>query len=258
MTEKFVYLEKNRHTGWLMINRPDRKNALNIDMWRAIPPLVARAEADPEIKVLILSSAVPDIFCAGADISEFNLFINDPRARDDNRRAIRAACQVLEDFTKPTIAMISGPCIGGGCILALCCDMRFGDDKSRYGITPAKLGLVYGLSDTRRLLDQVGPAAGRDLLFSARIIDGETALRIGLISELFPAESLTEQTRKYADLLIDNSPHSLREIRKIIKRIQSGSRNDDKLSEEVFLSAFDGQDHKEGVNAFLNKRKPDY
>ncbi len=258
MTEKLVYLEKDRHTGWLKINRPDRKNALNIDMWRAIPPLVARAGADPEIRVLILSSAVPDIFCAGADISEFNLFINDPRARDDNRRAIRAACEALEDLTKPTIAMINGPCIGGGCILALCCDMRFGDDKSRYGITPAKLGLVYGLSDTRRLLDQVGPAATRDLLFSARIIDGETALRIGLVNEIFPAESLTEQTREYADLLINNSPHSLYEISKIINRIQSGSRNDDDLSEEIFLNAFDGQDHKEGVDAFLNKRKPDY
>ncbi len=258
MTEKLVYLEKDRHTGWLKINRPDRRNALNIDMWRAIPPLVARAEADPEIRVLILSSAVPDIFCAGADISEFNLFINDPRTRDDNRRAIRAACQALEDFTRPTIAMISGPCIGGGCILALCCDMRFGDDKSRYGITPAKLGLVYGLSDTRRLLDQVGPAAGRDLLFSARIIDGETALRIGLLNEIFPTESLTERTREYAALLLNNSPHSLREMKKVIKRVQSGVRNDDEKSEEIFLAAFESKDHKEGVNAFLNKHKPNY
>lgn len=258
MTENPIYLEKERHIAWLTLNRPDRKNALNIDMWQAIPKLVQDAEKDSEIKILILRSAVPNIFCAGADISEFDLFINDRQARDQNRRAIRAACEALENFNKPTIAMIAGACIGGGCILALSCDMRFGDVKSRYGITPAKLGLVYGLSDTRRLMDQVGPAATRDILFSARIIEADKAREMGLVNEIYPVEILEEQVRDYSALLLNNSPHSLREIKKIIGRIQDGVRDDDDLSEDIFMDAFDGPDHKEGVDAFLNKRKPDY
>lgn len=258
MTEQFIYLKKDRHIAWLTLDRPDRKNALNSDMWRAIPDLVREAENDSEIKVLILRSAVPGIFCAGADISEFNLFITDRQARDRNRRAIRAACEGLEDFTKPTIAMIAGACIGGGCILALSCDLRFGDVKSRYGITPARLGLVYGLSDTRRLLDQVGPAATYDILLSARIIGADKALRIGLVNEIYPVETLEREVRDYTALLVNNSPHSLREIKKVIKRIGSGIRDDDDRSEEMFMDAFDGPDHKEGVEAFLSKRKPDY
>lgn len=258
MTEQHIYLEKDRHIAWLTLNRPDRKNALNINMWRTIPGLVAQAESDSDIRVLILRSAVPDIFCAGADISEFDLFINDTQARDRNRCAIRAACAALENFTKPTIAMIAGACIGGGCILALCCDLRFGDTNSRYGITPAKLGLVYGLSDTRRLLDQVGLAAARDILFSARIIGADKAREMGLVNEIYPVEMLESQVRDYTTLLVNNSFHSIREIKKVIKRIQAGIRDDDDRSEQVFMDAFDGADHKEGVEAFLNKRKPDY
>ncbi len=258
MTEQLIYLKKDHHIAWLTLNRPDRKNALNIDMWQAIPALVKEAEHDPDIKILILRSEVPNIFCAGADISEFDLFINDAEARDQNRLAIRAACGAIEGFTKPTIAMIAGACIGGGCILALSCDLRFGDEKSCYGITPAKLGLVYGLSDTRRLLDQVGPSATRDILFSARIIGADKALKMGLVNEIYPVATLEQQVKDYTVLLLNNSPHSLREIKKSINRIQTGVRDDDGQSEGVFLAAFDGPDHKEGVAAFLNKRKPDY
>ena len=258
MTQNLIYLEKDRHIGWLTLNRPDRKNALNCAMWQAIPALVVAAEDDPEIRILILRSSTPNIFCAGADISEFDLLIRDRQARDENRQAIRAACDALENFTKPTIAMIGGACVGGGCILALCCDLRFGDVKSRYGITPAKLGLVYGLSDTRRLMDQVGAAAARDILFSARLVTAEKALHMGLINEIYPVEELTAEVRAYVDILLGNSPHSLREIKKIIRRIEDGSRDDDEASERVFMDAFDGPDHRKGVDAFLNKRKPDY
>lgn len=258
MIKDLIYLEKDQNIAWLTLNRPDKKNALNIHMWQAIPALIAQAENDPQVKILILCSATQNIFCAGADISEFNLFINDTAMRDQNRRAIRAASRAIENLSKPTIAMISGPCVGGGCILALSCDIRFGDEKSRYGITPARLGLVYGLSDTRRLLDQVGPAATRDILFSARIIDSAKALQIGLINDIFNAENLEQQTRDYAALLLNNSAHSLREIKKAIKRVQSGAQDDDEQSEKIFLAAFEGKDHKEGVDAFLNKRKPNY
>ncbi|NOZ42400.1 MAG: enoyl-CoA hydratase [Alphaproteobacteria bacterium] len=258
MTKPLVYLKKDHHIAWLVLNRSERKNALNNQMWQAIAQLVQQAEDDPEIKILILRSATENIFCAGADISEFDLFIRDHQARERNRLAIRAACQALEDFTRPTLAMITGACVGGGCILALCCDMRFGDITSRYGITPARLGLVYGLSDTRRLVDQVGPAAARDILFSARLINAEKALQIGLINEIYPVATLEQEIRDYAGLISANSPHSLRHIKQTIRRIQSGVRVDDDQSEDIFMTAFDGADHREGVDAFTNKRRPDY
>ncbi len=256
--DQTVYLRKDNHIAWLTINRPSKKNALNCQMWQAIPPLIRQAEDDDNIKILILCSSTENVFCAGADISEFDLFITDPVARDQNRKAIRAACQAIEDFSCPTLAMIGGNCIGGGCILALSCDIRFGDSHSRYGITPAKLGLVYGLSDTRRLMDQVGSSAARDILYSARIIDAEKALKIGLITEVFSPETLEQEVRNYAEILLNNSPHSLREIKKMIRRIQGGIRDDDTVSENTFNNSFDGKDHKEGVEAFLNKRKPNY
>lgn len=258
MTKSLITLDKDGRVAWLTINRPERKNALNIDMWRAIPLLIRQAEQDPEIRILILRSASDSIFCAGADIGEFEAFMTDADKREANRRAIRTACRALEDFPGPTIAMVQGPCVGGGCILALCCDLRFGDEKSRYGITPAKLGLVYGLSDTRRLLDQVGPAAARDILFSARIIDARRAQAMGLVNDIFPPDRLEPEVRAYAGRLMQNSPHSLREIKKIIRRVEDGVREDDEQSEKIFIDAFDGADHREGVDAFLNKRKPDY
>ncbi|WP_339861762.1 enoyl-CoA hydratase-related protein [Paremcibacter congregatus] len=258
MSDAPIYLEKDQNIGWLTLNRPARKNALNKEMWQAIPDLVRDAVKDPAIKLLILRSAVENIFCAGADISEFDLFMTDMTARDENRQALRAACAALEDCDIPTLAMIQGACVGGGCILALCCDLRFGDTSSRYGITPAKLGLVYGLSDTRRLLDQVGPAATRDILFSARILSATKALQIGLVNEIYAPAMLEQEVRDYAALLLANSPHSLKEIKRVIKRVQNGMRDDDELSEEIFTKAFDGPDHQEGVEAFLNKRTPVY
>ena len=258
MPQRPLTLIIEHHIAWLIIDRPDKKNALNKDMWQKIAALVTQAENDPQVKILILRSAVENIFCAGADISEFELFMNDREARDQNRKAIRAACTALEDCSKPTIAMINGACVGGGCILALCCDMRFGDPTSRYGITPAKLGLVYGLSDTRRLMALVGPAHTSDILFSARLINADKALQIGLINDIFPVSELEQNVRDYAALLLANSPYSLQEIKKLIHRIETGVRDDDDLSEESFMEAFDGNDHREGVEAFLMKRKPDY
>jgi len=258
MIKEFIYLEKDHHIAWLTLNRACKKNALNYEMWRAIPSLLEKAENDPHIKVLIIYSAVKNIFCAGADLSEFNLFITDEQARDKNSLAMQAASQAIEDFPKPTIAMISGPCMGGGCILALSCDLRFADKTSRFAIPPAKLGLVYSLADTRRLMDNVGPAAAKSLLYSAGVINADKALQIGLINEIFSEEEIEQETRDYAKLISNNSSHSLQEIKKVTRRIQSGIRDDDDLSRGIFKAAFDGQDHKEGVEAFLNKRKPSY
>lgn len=258
MTQPALYLEKKNNIAWITLNRPARKNALNLAMWQALPPLVAEAEADDEIRLLVLRSSTDGIFCAGADISEFDLFIKDEEKRTQNRVAMRDACNALEKFSRPSVALIDGDCVGGGCMLALSCDLRMSSPSSRFGITPAKLGLVYGLSDTRRLMDLVGPDMAKSLLFSARLITAEDAVRIGLISEIFPADRLQEEVMEFARLVEANSPHSLMEMKKIIGRIQDGVRYDDDQSEAIFDAAFTGDDHREGVEAFLAKRKAQF
>jgi len=251
-----LYLEKKKNIGWLILNRPGRKNALDMDMWQRIPSLLREAQGDEDIHLLVIKSSTKDIFCAGADISEFEHFIKDPDKRRQNTRALRAACKSLEEFPKPTMAMIEGDCVGGGCMLALCCDLRLSHNKARFGITPAKLGLVYGLSDTRRLVKLVGPSEAKSLLFSARLISAAHAHHIGLVNEIFPAEDLQNKILHMARLMSENSPHSLRQMKKMIRRVEEGAHEDDDLSEEIFDQAFNGPDHLEGINAFLNKRKP--
>ena len=258
MSKAEIFLRISDNIACLVLNRPDKKNALDKSMWEKIPRLVEEATRDSNVRVLILRSEDPNFFSAGADISEFTLFMNDADAREDNRKAIRAACRALEECPLPTIAMVQGACVGGGCMLALCCDIRLGDEKSRYGITPAKLGLVYSLGDTRRLVDLVGPAQAKQILFTAGIFPARRALDIGLVNDIFPVDELEEKTLELARQMMANSGHSLRHIKRNIARVLSGDREDDEQSESLFNAAFDGPDHREGVDAFLNKRKPEF
>ncbi|MFC7047719.1 enoyl-CoA hydratase/isomerase family protein [Emcibacter nanhaiensis] len=258
MAHAEIYLRITDNIAWLVLNRPDKKNALDKSMWEKIPRLVEEATRESHVRVLIIRSEDSGFFSAGADISEFTLFKNDKAARDENRKAIRAACRALEQCPLPTIAMIQGACVGGGCMLALCCDIRLGNERSKYGITPAKLGLVYGLGDTRRLVDLVGPARAKQILYTAGIFTSDHALRIGLVNDIFPDDKLEEETLNLAEQMMANSGYSLRHLKQNIARVLNGEREDDEASEALFNAAFDGPDHQEGVDAFLNKRKPQF
>ena len=174
-------LEQQGKVAHLLIDRADKRNAFTMEMWQAMPKLLAQAEANPAARVLILRSADGGAFCAGADIKELLANKDDAPWRSANQAAINKVQHMLARLAMPTIAFVEGDCVGGGCGLALACDMRVATQGARFGITPAKLGLVYPLHDVKLLVDLVGPGQAKRILYTGGLIDAEEARRIGLI-----------------------------------------------------------------------------
>jgi enoyl-CoA hydratase/carnithine racemase len=236
----------------LLIDRPDKRNAFNQAMWDALPDLLAQAMADAQVRVLILASAADRVFCAGADIGELLANKDDAAWRAANQAAINRAQYELARAPKPTIAFIDGDCVGGGCGLSLACDIRVATPRARIGITPAKLGLVYPLHDTKLLVDLVGPGQAKRMLFTGALLDADEALRIGLV------DMIADSADDLATTIAAASPHSCRKIKGFIRRILDGQADDDAATLAVFADAFTGPDFLEGTTAFVEKRKPEF
>ncbi|WP_329461871.1 enoyl-CoA hydratase/isomerase family protein [Streptomyces sp. NBC_01431] len=182
----------------VVISNPAKRNALTSAMWRALPPLLARLAADPDVRVLVLTGA-GDTFSAGADISS----LREPGA--DPKRLAVAAEEALAAFPKPTLAAVRGHCVGGGSQLAAACDLRFAEEGASFGITPAKLGIVYPASATRRLAALVGPSTAKYLLFSGELMDCARALRTGFVDEVLPQGQLAERVAEFTRILVSRS-----------------------------------------------------
>lgn len=246
-------LEKEGAIARLLIDRAGKRNAFTQAMWETFPALLGEAMADPGIRVVILQSAAPGIFCAGADIAEFSTGVLDPAWRAMNQEAIRNAQVELARAPKPVIALVDGDCVGGGCGLAIACDIRVASPRARFGITPAKLGLVYSLHDTKLLVDLVGPAQAKRMLFSAQLLGSDEAQRIGLVEIV--SDDFEADAAALAAVIAANSSHAVREIKGIVRRILDGQADDDAATLQLFADAFTGEDFAEGVAAFLGKRR---
>ncbi len=166
------------------------------------------------------------------------------------------ALDQLAAFPKPTIALIRGACVGGGCGIALACDLRFAASDSRFGITPSKLGLVYPFNDTRRLVDAVGISNAKDLLYSGRLLDSEEALAMGMINRVLPDAELENSVSAYIDTLLTRSSHTARMSKHLINLIRGGLDKETEVTRQIFRDAFQGEDFREGYRAFLDKRAP--
>jgi enoyl-CoA hydratase/carnithine racemase len=236
----------------LLIDRAAKRNAFDQAMWLQLPLLLTEAVADETVRLIILQSAEPGMFCAGADIAELSTNASNADWRAANQAAINAAQYALTRAAKPVIAMIDGDCIGGGCGLALACDLRVATAHARFGITPAKLGLVYPLHDTKLLVDLVGPAKAKEILFTGTLIDAAEAHRIGLINHV------ADNADDLIETMLSTSGHSQRESKAMIRRILDGQAEDDADSLKRFADAFTRADFREGVAAFLEKRKANF
>ncbi|MEU6874015.1 enoyl-CoA hydratase-related protein [Streptomyces sp. NPDC046751] len=226
----------------VVIGNPAKRNAMTAAMWGELPVLLERLAADPTVRVLVLTGA-GDTFCAGADIAS----LRDP-GTDPQALAV-AAEEALAAFPRPTLAAIRGYCVGGGSQLAAACDLRFAEEGASFGVTPAKLGVVYAASSTRRLVALTGPATAKHLLFSGELIDTARALRTGLVDEVLPAGGLDERVDAYVRSLVARSGLT----QAAAKEFATGRDDRDAYWAE---QARRSGDTAEGAAAFLERRAP--
>ncbi len=216
--------------------------------------MIKRATNDPEIKVVLLHGGAAGAFAAGADISEFETLYATRDCARQAGRTIARALDAVESCPKPVIAAIEGPCVGGGLSLAMACDIRIAAENAIFAVPPAKLGLVYPKSDTRRLLQTIGLSATKDLLFTARRVHAQEAKEMGLIERLVANNEHVSTARELALDISKRSQWSVRAIKTMISSVQSGISDED--AEALFLDGFENEDFQDGHKAFLEKRAP--
>lgn len=244
-------------TARLTLSQPKRRNALTAAMWLAIPELLSELQQDPRLRALIVTGD-GEHFAAGADITEFETLYATAESSARISADIQRAFDALAAVTVPTIAMIRGACVGGGCGLSLCCDLRFADCTAKFAITPTKLGLVYPFGDIARLIDAVGVAHANDIMLSARVIKAEEAKTIGLAHRVVEVDALEAEVLAYTAAIKALSPESLRVTKSMITAYRNGQRQDTPETREQFASGFNSKDFGEGFRAFLEKRKPNF
>jgi enoyl-CoA hydratase/carnithine racemase len=254
-TEKMI-AHKDGAIGWVVFNNPERRNAVSVEMWDAIPVILEAFEQDPEVRVVALKGAGDRAFVAGADISEFETQRTGQNILSYDERA-GAASKSLISCEKPTIAMIRGFCIGAGVNISLCCDVRIASDNSRFAIPAARLGLGYRTAGIKNLMDVVGPAFAKEILFTARQFSAAEALDMGLINRVVEEDALEEYARDYCRRIAENAPLTIRAAKEIVGQLSNRpeSYDEDRCSELV-RTCFESEDYTEGRRAFMEKRKP--
>lgn len=236
------------------LNRPQKRNAVHLAMWRGLETVFVDLSRDPGIRAIILSGAGGN-FCAGADISEFGEVRSDAKSGRIYEEATEAATIAIRDCPLPTIAAVSGFGVGGGCGLALACDFRVGDASTQMGIPAARLGIVYSLLDCSLLYRTVGLAHAKRVMFSGRHFRIDECVRVGLIDKY--ADDALTGARELATEFMGNAPLSLRGSKFILETIDAQEvKTKEKQILEVIDKAFESVDYKEGTQAFLEKLPP--
>lgn len=252
-----VIAEIDGSIGWLTFNNPAKLNAMSADMWAAIEPIIDHFERDPAVRVVVIKGAGDKAFISGADINRFEERKSSAEAAASDGENMRRGLGRLEHCAKPTIAMIRGYCLGGGLLVSLHCDMRIATDTARLGIPAAKLGIAYTLSGVQKVVDLVGPAFAKEMLFTARQFNGVEAQAMGLINRAVPEGELESFTRSYCTTMAENAPLSIAASKAVIAElIKPRSDVDHAKCEAVGKRCMDSEDFAEGRRAFAEKRKP--
>lgn len=256
MTDQTDILLRERDGGTvtLTLNRPDKLNALNEALVKALLDAVAELDADPSVRVVILTGAGEKAFVAGADIAAMaNMSTTAAKAFADLGHSIG---ERLERAHFPVIAAVNGFALGGGCELALSCDFIYASEKAKFGQPEVNLGIIPGFGGTQRLARRVGIARARELVYTGDVIDAADALRIGLVNAVVPAADLLQKVRDVANKIASKGPLAVAQCKRLVYRgegIPLAVANE--LEAQAFSALFGSNDQKEGMSAFVGKRK---
>ena len=242
----------------LVLDRTDKANALTQAMWDAIPDLVARAESLPGARVLALESATQKVFCAGADVAEYRANAGSAEWGMANHIRVTAATDALHQCQLLTVAVVAGPCAGGGVGLASACDLRIADATAVFSVPPTRLGLVYPQADTARLVDLVGASATKWLLLTAAKVDAQWALAHGLADEVVAPAGLPAALDTLVSRVVAGAPVSVRAMKRTLEMALEGQRQENDETRALLGEALTHPDHHEGTAAFLERRRPDF
>ena len=256
MTDDLLY-EVTDGTGWVTLNRPETRNALTFAMYEGLAEICADAPTDGSVKAIVIRGAGGRAFAAGTDMTQFRGFAT-PQDAWDYEAKMDGVLDRIERCPVPTIAAVTGACTGGGAAIAACCDLRITDARLKYGFPIARtLGNCLSVSSLARLSALIGPGRVREVIFTARLIEAEEALAIGLVSEVLPdADAVMVRAGELATNLAGHAPLTLRVTKEGLRRLRDeGPGAEDKdLIETAYMSA----DFREGMEAFLAKRKPEW
>ncbi|HEU4350857.1 MAG TPA: enoyl-CoA hydratase [Burkholderiales bacterium] len=252
-------VEKCGAVGWIILNQPARRNAITGDMWRGIAPAVAQFDRDPEVRCVAFRGAGTEAFSAGADISEFESRRANEESVGQYDSLLDEVLHAIQDSPKPSVAMIYGFCLGGGLEIALACDLRYCAASAQFGIPAARLGLAYNVEGHKRLLETVGHARAREIMFLGRRYNADQALAMGLVHQVLPEKDLEPFIGKILSDLSANAPLSILNSKTIIEEyVKSAGAADRARMQAAIERCAKSADYAEGRRAFMEKRKPQF
>lgn len=258
MTDK-IQTRTEGAVRWLIFNQPEKHNALSMDMTVTALEAVEAFDRDDSLRVLVLAGAGDKAFVSGADISEFDKQRNDAESSAKYAGVTSRMFDAVYACTKPTIAVLNGYCFGGGVALAASCDLRYGSDDLLFSIPAARLGIGYRIPFTRRVMDLVGPAAAKEILYTARRYGAEEAAAMGFVNRVYPKAELFDAVAKIAAAIADNAPLSVRTAKATIAALLADPANRDlDACERLIDQCADSNDFAEGRKAFAEKRPPQF
>jgi enoyl-CoA hydratase len=243
--------------GWVTFNQPERHNAMSLEMWQALGDVMEAFDRDDSVRAVVLTGAGGKAFVSGADISEFEAQRANEQQRQQYGRISGRGYSALARCQKPVIAMIRGYCLGGGLVIALAADLRFATSGSKFGVPAAKLGLGYDYAGVAALSRLVGPARSADILYSARHLSADEALRYGLIEFVSDDAQLEANVREYVATIVRNAPLTIRAVKASLQAYARYTQRGDLTEvERMVAQCYDSEDYREGRRAFLEKRRP--